>query len=581
MASVIYDNKAIIPAPLVTINKVYRTAGDGQKHGVFYDILLTGTLLPFRGSPSGNYSLGNPSNAFWTLGGYPPDEAYVGGDTPFARLERKQEALRWLFREDGKLLEWYGGAASPVKCRPKIKSITFPEGQWVSKSSYRIELEAEYLTGIVDEDIFDVSGLQSVSEEWQFSEVPGHKGEVYEISHVVSSQGTLTFDEVTGAEIQAWSNAKDWCDARIAGVPDTTFVGYTTGFSDWVNGGYTKNTHIAERDGSYAITETWIIREAGPSELAATYFEKSFSVIHKAEDDAVDVSYNGTIYGLQNQERSGGESAVVNARAAIPTNSAAKAAATTALDTLLEGYEIPTSPTQKNITINEKDAVVVFSFNWSAGEDADYTQGSEATISYNAADGVYTLVLNVDIEGNGDTKTERLDNARSNIPSDVDARELATTLVGSQKPAGISFLGSHVAKSSSLNETRGTSRTSWTWTDRDENNVDISVDIAYPQTIVAKLSIPGRIAGPVIQRINTATAKQITVNYRSEGHGSTKPNTDTIADIMDEAGGVPYGEFISPWFPGSYILDGDSEGWSPTTGKYTRVRTHTVTESGL
>jgi len=38
MASVIYDNKAIIPAPLVTITKVYRVAGDGGKHGVGYEI---------------------------------------------------------------------------------------------------------------------------------------------------------------------------------------------------------------------------------------------------------------------------------------------------------------------------------------------------------------------------------------------------------------------------------------------------------------------------------------------------------------------------------------------------------------
>ena len=97
--------------------------------------------------------------------------------------------------------------------------------------------------------------------------------------------------------------------------------------------------------------------------------------------------------------------------------------------------------------------------------------------------------------------------------------------------------------------------------------------------ISAKLNIPGRIAGPIIQRINTATAQQIVVNYRSEGHDS-KPNTDTIADIMDDAGGVPYGPLISPWSPGSYILENDREVWNPMTGKYTRVRVHTVTESG-
>lgn len=580
MASVVYDNKAIIPSPLVTITKVYRASDDGEKHGVSYDISLAGTLLPFRGSPSGNYPLGDPSDAFWTLSNYPPDETYVGGDTPFARLERKQEALRWLFREDGKILEWYGGAASPVKCRPKVISINFPEGQWVNRCNYSIELEAEYLTGITDEDVFDTSGLQSVSEEWQFNEVTGHDGKVYEITHTVSAQGTLTFNEVTGSETSAWSNAKDWCDNRVTGSPDSTFVTYATSFTNWVNGGYIKSTNVAERNGSYAITEIWTIREAGPGEIAATYTEESFTIINRAQNNAVDVSYNGTIYGLQDQERTGGSSAVVSARNAVPTNSEAKATTETALGTLLGDYEIPISPTQKNVTINEKDAVVTFAFDWSASEDADYVQGNEATLSYNSSDGLYTLVLNVDIEGKGDTKTIRLNNARSNIPLDTDARTLAVSLIGSQIPGGISFDGNHVSKTNVLNETQGTSRTSWTWNDRDENNVDISVEISYPKTISAKISIPGRIAGPIIQRINTATAQQITVGYQSEGHGSTKPDIDTIADVMDDAGGVPYGIGISPWFPGSYILENDNEIWNPTTGKYRRVRVHTVTESG-
>ncbi len=574
MALVVYDSKAIIPAPLIRISKVYRTSSDGRKHGVLYDISLTGTLLPFRGSPSGAYPLGDPSNAFWTLSGSPPDEAYVGGDIPFVNIQRKQEALRWLFREDGKQLEWFGGASSPVKCRPKVLSINFPEGQWADRCPYEISLEAEYLTGIIDEDSFDGSGIESVSEEWQFNEVAGHDGKVYEITHSVSAKGEMTFDEVTGNETAAWSNAKGWADARIDGTPDSTFVSFTTGFTNWVNGDYSKSTNVSERDGSYAITETWTIREAGPGETAATFSEQSFTVIHRSENDSVDVSYTGTIYGLEEQERTGGSSALANAKTATPTNSQAKTVTETALGTMLDGFVVPTTPTQKTITVNEKDAVVNFNFNWSASEDASFTQGSEATLSFNSGDGVYNLSLNVDIGGNGDTKTERLNNARSNIPSDVDARTLAVLLIGSQKPAGVTFTGVHISKSSALNETQGSSRTTWTWTDRDDNNVDISVDTTYPQTISAKITIPGRLAGPIIQRMNTATAQQIAVSYSSEGH-AVKPDNDTIADIMDAAGGIP---LIDQFVVGSYILDTDRETWNPSTGKYTRNRTHTVTE---
>lgn len=574
MATVIYDNKAIVPAPLVAINKVYTVAGDGSKHGVEYNITLTGTLLPFRGSPSGNYTLGDPSDAFWTVGGLPPDDTYVGGDTPFVRLQRKQEAIRWLFREDGKELEWYGGAASPIKCRPKVLSITFPEGQWSDRSQYVIEFNTEYLVGITDEDSFDASGLMNVSENWDFNEVPGYNGKVYEISHVVDSQGELTFDVVTGATIQAWLNAKSWVDARVGGTPDSDFVGFATNFVNWVNGGYSKKTSVSEKNGTYSITETWTIREAGPGETAATYIEESFTVVSSVSDDAFEVGYNGTIFGLQANERVGGPSAIENAKAVIPTNAVAKTSTETALGALLSGVVLTTTPSQRDITVNDKDGIVNFAFNWSAGEDSDFTQTNEATLSYDTSNGVYNLGLVINIQGVGDTKAIRLNNARSNIPTDSDARALAVSLIGSQIPVGVTFTGDHISKSNALNETNGSSNTSWTWTDRNPNNVDISVDTDYPKTVSAKITIPGRAAGPIIQNINTATEQKITVTYTSEGH-SSEPDKDTVATTMDTAGGIP---LIPQFITGSYILESDRGKWNSGTGKYSRTRVHTVTE---
>lgn len=579
MANVLYDSKAIIPAPLVTVDKVYRSTAGGSKYSTEYAISLTGTLLPFRGSPSGVFSSDNPSAAFWTLSGTPPDESYGTNDIAFTRIERKQEALRWLFSTDGKVLEWYGGALAPSKCRPRIVSISFIDGQWVDRCEYRIDLVADSMTGVVsDEDDFAASGLQEISDEWQFNELRGHDAKVYEISHLVSAKGIRTFDEVTGSATEAYKHAKQWCDARITGRPDGDFVTYATGFTAWVNGGYTKNTVIAEADGSYAITETWTIRQAGPGALAATYIEQSFTLTNNVEDNTIDLSYAGTIYGLYDGRHIGNASAVATAKAAVPDDDTARLAVIDAMGAFLGDYAVPVSPSQKNITVNEKDGVVTFSYDWNAGDSETYSQNNEATISYDNGSGNYTLVLNVDITGKGSTSDERLTNARANIPSDAAALLLAQSLVGSLKPAGITFGSSYTAKSSAVNETNGTVRVSWTWTDRDDNNAEVSVEISYPQIIAAKIIVPGRIAGPIIQRINTATAKQITVSYTSDGH-DTRPDADTISDVMDEAGGVPYGPAISPWYPGSYILESDRETWNPTTGKYTRTRTHTVTES--
>jgi len=568
MASLVYDSKKIIPAPLVTINKVYNSDGEGGKHGVIYELTLTGTLLPYRGSPSGDYTLGDPTNAFWELSAYPPDDIYVDENTSFVRLQRKQEAIRWLFQDDGKILEWYAGAASPIKCRPRIVNISFPEGQWVTQCPYTIELEANELIGLNDEDVFEASGIQDVSEQWQINEIHGHNGVVYEISHVTSAKGVTTYHPDTGAEIRGITNAKLWCDARVAGIPDSDFVQYATGFTNWVNGSYTKSTNIAENDGSYAITETWIIRQAGPGVVATTYTEKSFKVITNTENESIDVTYDGTIYGLREQERTGGPSATSQAKAAVPSNATARTETTTMLSAFLGSYTLPTAPTNKDITVNTKDGIVTFSYQWSAGEEADYTQTNEVTIGYNSTDGINTLTLTTDIEGQGETKEERLTNAKDNIPTDAAAYTLAISLAGTQIPTGVTFTSDHISKTTAINETRGTARVSWTWNDTAANSTVITVDTTYPQDISAKLVIPGRATGPIVQDMNTQTAQIITVSYSSEGH-TTKPVSATVVSAMNTAGSIL----------ASYLLEGDRETWNSTNGKYNRVRTHVVTEA--
>jgi hypothetical protein len=107
--------------------------------------------------------------------------------------------------------------------------------------------------------------------------------------------------------------------------------------------------------------------------------------------------------------------------------------------------------------------------------------------------------------------------------------------------------------------------------------VTIQVENDYPKYITAQIPVPGRLSGPIIQRMNTKTAQRITVTYTSKGV-ATKPNEDTIAGIMDVAGSIPPALGVALFLPGSYILETDSEVWNPTTKQYNRTRTHTVTE---
>ena len=63
-----YDGKALIPAPFVSISKEYNALDDGTPVGSTYSIVLHGTLLSFKGSPSS-------SGTFWESTDYPPDES--------------------------------------------------------------------------------------------------------------------------------------------------------------------------------------------------------------------------------------------------------------------------------------------------------------------------------------------------------------------------------------------------------------------------------------------------------------------------------------------------------------------------
>jgi len=561
--SVTYDGKKIIPAPLVTVAKTYQDTGDGKKLGAVYEIVLAGTLLPFMGSPSGNFPLGDPSNAFWELGGYPPNESFAGNNEGFKQIQRKQEALRYLFRENGKFLEWQWEGQPGVRSNPRVKSINFSEGQWVDKCDYTIELETDriLLPGVSgSEDIFESQLVVEASEEWQFEEQPGQNGNIYGVTHTISARGIIGFDSI-GAEIgPAWQNAKVWCDSRITTQIDSDVAIAGLGISDPHEGNYTKSTNIAEKDGSYAVTETWT---TSPSTF---YFEKSFNLTKRKEDDILEITYNGTVRGNV-AGHSGNDESVIQAKNNVPNNSVARNDTISAIGQWLGSHTIPVAPNQKNITVNNNEGTVSFSFSWSTGDDEEYIQTNEAQLNFNSTDGLYTMTLTVTIEGQGETKEERLINAKANIPSNTVAYILACVLLDDQIPSEIIITDDHISKSTAINSTRGTARISWTWNSSEANNLNIQVETIFPQDISAKLVIPGRANGPIIQNMNTQTAKQVVVNYSLEGLDSKPENADVIAEMNT------YGGIQSEW-----ILESDRENWNPMTKKYSRSRTHTVKE---
>jgi hypothetical protein len=568
--SVSYDSKKIVPAPLININKTYQKTGDGSKAGVLFNISANGTLVPFKGSPSGNYS--DINDAFWTLGGNPPDEAIdVTDGATFDRILRKQEALRDLFKTDGKSFEWQPAGGQPVvKCNPRFLNISFAEGTWADKCEYTLELESDWIhftsaPSGEDIDLLESELIQSANENWSFEEIQGFEGVSFNVTHSVSAKGILGYDE-NGVEVgPAWQNAKNWTDLKAIGSIDSTLASGAVGFGSFTAGSFTKSTTVDEKTGDYSVTESWILSSGN------TYLEENFSCNKNLSDETFSARYEGTIFGVQQGERSGGSQAVANAKAQVPTNAEAKTTTENAIGSFLEGNVLGVTPTTKSISVNNANGSVNFSFDWTADEDETFSRTCEVSLDFNKGTNIYTLRLTCNIQGIGDTADDKLNNAKAAILSNAAALALAQSLVGDALPAGVTIITAPVSTSSSFNENDGSVRTGSTWTSATTTDPQITVQTTFPKDVSVKILIPGRASGPAIQDMGTQTERIITVVLNSENN-SSKPSNAVMIALMNSFAEQDFNVGDAA----TWILDNDNDNYNHNTGKYTRTRVYTV-----
>jgi len=532
--------RKIIPAPVVSINKGYQANKDGTKRGTKYSIVLTGTLLPFAGSPSGSYS--SLDQAFHTVGGFPSDEINTGGSANFNSILRKQEALRWLFSEDGGSLEWQPSEGQPpVKCSPRVISINFSEGQWADRCDYTIELEAPwvYINGTSElEDDLSTDLVSASTETWSFEEVEGRNNQQQKISHEVTAEGQLGYDGVGGLHEskQAWEHAKDFVDARTDGTIDSDIMFAALGATNKITGHYNKVTRIDQDGGTYGVTESWLLSDSN------TYEERQYTVEYKQDTDEYSVTYQGTIIGVNANDRTGDADNMDKAKAAIPTPEEARVTAIAAVDSLLGEKSIPTHPDKRSVSLNQQDGTVSFTYEWNTSDDSSSFIKEDAQHSYSVDNLLSTLTFTQTVEGKGTSSSEKMTNAKADIYSDSTARTRAKSLA-STPPANY-FLTSVVK---SYDKLAGIVKANWTWTDRDANSTEVTIQTQEKANILATIPIPGRSSGPIVQNMGTLTSEIISVVMRSK-RNTSQPNLNTVA----------YGE-------GGTIIS-DSTSWNPITG---------------
>lgn len=317
MATVIYNSNAIIPAPLVNISKEIQVAGDGTKLGTLYSLTLTGTLVAWKGSPQGGSLVGagwgGPFLRFWTSTGYPADES-VENISRLKSIENKQEALRALFADDGKWLEFQSpDGTAPLKCQPRIKSIQFQEGTWFQTCAYTITLEADklYLNGNPEVDTpYHDELISSATESWQIEDSDVAK--TYRLSHTMNAVGKRRFNS-TGSEVRpAWQNARDFIQNRMGlgftsatsfspvggnTIVASSFIGNNSiiNFSTLNAYNFSRNDSVDELAGSYSLTENWLLSQAASGTDIYTISVKKFS---QEPNTTTNVSIQGNIKGF-------------------------------------------------------------------------------------------------------------------------------------------------------------------------------------------------------------------------------------------------------------------------------------------
>ena len=257
---VMYNSQRLIPAPFVNITKNIVRDGAGGKIGTTFALNVRGTLFAYKGSP-------DSTGAFHTTSGYPADESLTS-DERLAAIERKQDALRKLFAEDGHQLEFQSADGSaPIKCNPRIQSVVFEEDRWFDTCRYAIDCEADVLYGAnnvgLNEDDLDGYYISAASESWSVETLQDQPQDAvnprtYQLVHTVSATGKTFYNASEVLPQAAWENARDYVVSRL-GFDSNAVSQSIMDVSSLGRYNHAKGINYNENDGTYSVTETWTL----------------------------------------------------------------------------------------------------------------------------------------------------------------------------------------------------------------------------------------------------------------------------------------------------------------------------------
>jgi hypothetical protein len=308
-ASLIYNSEPIIPAPLISISKTYTRSGGSEKVSPEYNIVLTGTILSYMGSPQ--------SNGLFTSS--PTDENLSEAEKNRS-IRNKQDAIRKLFAQDGHTFQIQDADGFEIlKCNPIINSIEF-EGNgtevWVDLCRYTIDMTATKVVAAntvlpdSDDDDDDLITTQyhidDFSEEWSvefntlgFDTILNNYPS-YNVTHTISATGRL-FYQTDGTKVPAWESARDFCKSRMGfnSTRVTTDAALTIPSTGYTAYDYQRESSQDEYGGTYSVTESWIYTNVSSTYPCILTMTAEVSK-NRRQNPINSLVVNGTIQGLDN-----------------------------------------------------------------------------------------------------------------------------------------------------------------------------------------------------------------------------------------------------------------------------------------
>ena len=291
-----YGTYDFSPVPLLEISKEIIRSGDESPLQELTTITITGTIVA---SPT------------------------LSGGTGIDLVKTAMDELRDAFKDDCELFLVQCGSTDLVRARPRIKQspqFSATGNNWVHTADYTIVLE---FAVAIDESTNYGANIKGASESWsiefnednsQYTEVidtgQDHIPYTLRLTHNVSADGIAECVQTSGTGAGSfyqpgWKEARDWVIPRLGFNSGTV----ESGASGVLNinlsllGAYnhmrTQNSN--EVNGSFEVTETWLLLNTGVSGLASPGAVEDFtvSISSSLSQPTTTVRIEGSIQGLE------------------------------------------------------------------------------------------------------------------------------------------------------------------------------------------------------------------------------------------------------------------------------------------